>query len=338
MMEVYARSGDLDEVESTFAQIDELDSIKYNILIGAYSKNNRPEKASELLHKLLKEPNDKLDYQSLVLAVIDAWSESDHPDAFAHGESIFRMIDSVAGRKVGVTHSVASFGVILKCLSRLRKHEDCGKRAEALLNEMEMWNLTPNEICYTLAIKACYNAGDMVRAESLMTRFQNSDTPPTVRTFSEIMMHFAHIGTVKAAERCELILKHMKNISRRRPELKPDEISYCCVMNAVSSRNYGLHSHEVYKCTDFSVVHSLQWNKANVPESAERMNNLFNTMTAEGIEPDVVSYNQLLSTLAKSERRENILIADEIMMKLEKNSSKAEIPNSLHYTEVTVSV
>lgn len=312
MMEVYARSGDLDEVLSLFEETDDSDSFKYNILVGAYSKNNRPEKASELLHKVLNEPDEKFDYQWLVVAVIDAWSESDHHDAFAHGESIFRMIDSDTCRNVGVKHSVATFGVMLKCLARLHKNDNSGKRAEALLDEMEERNLTPNAICYTLAVKACYNAGDMIRAEGLMTRFQNSDTPPTIRTFSEILMYFATIGNVKAAERCELILKHMKSISGKRPELKPDQISYNCVMTA--------------------------WIKASVPESADRIINLFDTMQAEGIEPDATSCNQIISALAKSKKRKHVLKADEIMAKLEKTSPIADFPNSLYYTEVTVSV
>lgn len=310
MLDVYARTECLDEVEALFAQLDHLDTVTYSILIGAYTRNHRPEKATEVLLKLLEQRHERLDYASLLVSVLDAWAESSQSDGYARAAAVFRLVDAEPCRSMGVRHGVASYGAMLKCLVRLHKHEDSGERVEELLNEMEQNNLVPNEICYNLAIRACYNAGDMERAEKLMTSFQNSDTPPTTRTFSDILMHFATLGTPKAAERCESILAHMQSMSRQRPEITPDQVSYNCVMTA--------------------------WAKANVPESPQSMARIFENMMAEGIEPDFVSCNQLLSALCKSDRKEDILQADKVLMRLEKTSDNPEIPNSLNYMEVMV--
>jgi pentatricopeptide repeat protein len=310
MLDVYARTGRLDEVEALFSQLDRLDSVTYSILIGAYARNHRPEKATEVLLKLLDQRHERLDYATLLVGVLDAWAESSQSDGYARATAVFRLVDSEPCRSMGVQHGVASYGAMLKCLVRLHKHEDSGECAEELLNAMEQNNLAPNAICYNLAVRACYNAGDMERAEKLMTRFQNSDTPPTARTFSDILMHFAAMGTPKAADRCEAILAHMKSMSRQRPEITPDQVSYNCVMTA--------------------------WAKANVPESPRSMARIFETMMSEGIEPDFVSCNQLLSALCKSDRKEDILQADKVLMRLETTSHNPEIPNSLNYMEVMV--
>ena len=310
MIDVYSRSGQVEEAETLFAQMDHLDSVKYSILIGVYTRNDCPEKATEVLIKLLEHRDSRLNYVSLLVSVINAWAESSHPDGMARAEAIFRLVDEEPCRSMGVRRNVAIYGAMLKCLLRLHKDQDGGERAESLLAEMRKLNLVPNEICYSLGIRACYKTGDIERAERLMTLFQNSDTPPTTRTFSEILMQFATIGTSTAAERCESILAHMKSISHQHPEIKPDEVSYSCAMAA--------------------------WSKANVPESPQRMAKLFDTMTLEGIAPDFISSNQLLTALCKSERREDILHADNVLMKLEKTSHNPEIPNSLNYMEVMV--
>lgn len=310
MLDVYARTGRLDEVEALFAQLDHLDTVKYNILIGAYNRNHRPEKATEVLMDLLEQGHEKLDYASLLVGVLDAWAESPLSDGYARAAAVFRLVDSEPCRSLGVRHGVASYGAMLKCLVRLHRREDSGEIAEGLLNEMKQNNLAPNGICFNLAVRACYNAGDMERAEKLMTRFQNSDTPPTTRTFSDILMHFATMGTPKAAERCESILAHMHSMSLQHPEITPDQVSYNCVMTA--------------------------WAKANVPESPQRMARIFENMMSEGMEPDFVSCNQLLSALCKSDQKEDILQADKILMRLEKTSDNPEIPNSLNYMEVMV--
>ena len=78
------------------------------------------------------------------------------------------------------------------------------------------------------------------------------------------------------------------------------------------------------------------WAKANVPESPQSMARIFESMMSEGIEPDFVSCNQLLSALCKSDRKEDILQADKVLMRLEKTSQNPEIPNSLNYMEVMV--
>ena len=122
-------------------------------------------------------------------------------------------------------------------------------------------------------------------------------------------MYFAEIGTPKAAERCESILMHMKNLSRSRPELQPDEISYSCAMSA--------------------------WARSKSPDSADRMWKLYERIAEERFEPDLITCSQLLSILSKSKRREDLLKADEILTAMEKGQNPG-VPNSLHYTEVMV--
>ena len=142
-----------------------------------------------------------------------------------------------------------------------------------------------------------------------MNRMQNSGSPPTVRTFLEILTYFAVQGTVEAAERCESILEHMNNISRKRPELQPDEICYSCAMSA--------------------------WARTKTPDCPEQMWKIYQRMLADRENPDLNTCSQLLSMLSKSKRREYVMKADNILEKME-NNSQSDIPNSIHYVDVVV--
>lgn len=153
MLDIYGRAGKVGKAEDLFAKLDKKDMVKLTMMIRAYAKSDRPEEATEMLHNLLKNPKAvvKNSKKTETLAhvftgVIDAWAESSHPDAFARGQAIFRLMETDACRLLGVSHCVTSYGAMLKCIARSLKRKDAGERAEALLNEMEERNLSPNEM------------------------------------------------------------------------------------------------------------------------------------------------------------------------------------------------
>lgn len=314
LLDIYARAGKLQEAEELFAEMKYLDCFKWGIMIRAYAKNNQPQKATDILNRLLEE-DDKIRkdkrLEHLFCGVIDAWAESSHPNAWKQGCTIFRRIVSTCETTEGnETASVASYGALLKCLVNSPQQKDEGHLAQTLLDEMEEHGLAPNVICFTLAIRACFNAEDLERAERLMMRMLKSQTPPTIRTFTEILRHYAEIGTMEAAVRCESILDHLKYVAETKPELRPDGFCYSVAMSA--------------------------WANSKVPDASERVFRLYEEMLSTALKPDSVNCNQILSSLAKSKQRGDIKRADDMLRAMESMTDNYEIPNSIHYMTVMV--
>ena len=197
LLDVYARAGKVKKAEALFRQMSERGAFKYSIMIRAYAKSDRPEQATAILYQVLKNPKEvapgengaKKAMEHIFTGVIDAWAESSHPDAFARGETVFRLIESDVCRRLGVEHTQTTYGAMLKCVAKLwLKRKDSGERAEALLNEMEERNLTPN-IMYVLPLhQLCYSFLKLTHLRSSTARSINS-TVALRRQFALAIMH-----------------------------------------------------------------------------------------------------------------------------------------------------
>jgi pentatricopeptide repeat protein len=312
-MDIYARCGKLDKVESLFENTKNPGIVKYGVLIKAYGNGGRVDVAMEVLHRMLQdsrvEPNAKI-FNSL----INQWAESSRPDAVEQAFDVFRLMEkNEKCLELGVRPNVITFSALLKCLAASPR-SDAGERAEEILDDIERcyragaMHMKPNAITYTLAIKACFQAGDLARAEAVMKRMEQSDSPPDIRTYSDILQHYSQIGTPAAAERAEQILAYMNDLAKSDPSLKPNTLSHNIVLAG--------------------------WARSSDPNAANRMWKIYEQMATDQIDLDTVAYTTLISFLAKSRKLEDVQRADLLLQSME-NSNRTDIQaNSRHFTSV----
>ena len=281
MIDIYAHAGKLEQAEEMFETISMPNAVKYAMLVKAYAKSDRADRATEVVHRMLKD--SLIDPEiNIFNSLIDAWAESSQPDAVDQAFKIFRLMeDNEKCVELGVRPDSISFGALLKCLAA-SSSGDTGRRAELVLDDMERRyragnpHSKPSTIAYSLAIKACFRAGDLERADAVMKRMEMSDTPPVLRTYSDILNHYSRMGTPAAAERTEQIHDYMKDLAKSTPSLKPDAFSYTIVMAA--------------------------WARSGDPHAADRMWNIYEQMGTDKVDLTMISYNTLISFLAKSKK------------------------------------
>jgi len=161
------------------------------------------------------------------------------------------------------------------------------RNACEILDEMERRhraghkNVKPNEIAFALAIKTCLRAGDLDRVEELMKRMEKSDTPPSIRTYTDILHYWSTKGTTQAAERCEQILSKMRYLSRTKNKaLKPDVFAFNIALNA--------------------------WVRSEAPDASNRMWKLYEQMEESKIKADMVTFHTMIPFFSKSKNPETL--------------------------------
>ena len=207
---------------------------------------------------------------------------------------------------LGIRPCVVTFSALLKCISESKAAASVGEaslscclQAEAILDDMERryqagdTNAKPNQISFTLAMKTCFRAGNLIKADAIMRRMEASDTPPDIRTYSDILQHYSQMGTAACAERTEQILDYMKELGTTNPSLKPNVYSYTIVLNA--------------------------WAFSGDPDAAHRMWRIYELMKRDGVAMDVVFSTSLITFLAKIKTRKSLERAVFILQEMERS-------------------
>jgi pentatricopeptide repeat protein len=312
-MDIYARCEKLDKAESLFENTKNPGIIKYGVLIKAYGNAGRVDLAMEVLHRMLKdsrvEPNANI-FNSL----INQWAESSRPDAVEQAFDVFHLMEkNEKCLELGVRPNVITFSALLKCLAASPR-SDAGGRVEDVLDDMERryragdTHMKSNPITYNLAMKACFQGGDLARAEAVMKRMEQSGTPPDIRTYSDILQHYSQIGTPAAAERAEQILAYMNDLAKSNPSLQPDAFSYNIVLAA--------------------------WARSGDPNAANRIWKIYEQMTTDQIDLTTATYNTLISFLAKSRKLEDVQRADLLLQTMENINRTGILPDYRHFLPV----
>lgn len=305
LMDIYILSGNIDR----FVISENPDEYECALLMRAYAKSGKVDEAKDLVHKMQNNPLNKPD-TSIFNRLIYAWAESTRPDAVEQAFAILKLMDQDDKcLKLGIRPNIITFHGLLQCLAASKRGDaEAARRANAVLDDMECRYLAgdesvkPNKIAYTLALKICLRAGDLKSADAVMKRMEQSDTPPDVRTYSEILNHYSKIGTPAAAERTEQILAYMKDLAKANPLLKPNLFSFNIALNA--------------------------WIRSGDPNATGRSWSLYEQMLSDGIKLDFASYCVLITFLSKSNKRDDLKKADLILKLMENSASR---PDAWHY-------
>lgn len=313
LMDIFAREGKAVEAESLFFQIERPDAVKYGLLIKAYGKCDKADRAAEVLQKLLQddhvEPNVEV-FNSL----LNAWAESTLPEAPERAFDVMRLMEhGEKCMKLGLRPDVIAYNTLLKCLAETKSSDTCLK-VEAILDLMERRfnagdkRAKPNAISYNTAIKACFRAGEPERADAMLKRMEKSDTPPNIRTYNDSLHQYSQLCTQGAAIKSEQILAEMRDLADFTPSLKPDVFSYSLVLNA--------------------------WARLGTANAAERMWLVYEQMKSENVKPDIVIYTSLITSLAKSIQTDHVDRAASLLRTLEDSKQRDLRPDYRQYLPV----
>jgi pentatricopeptide repeat protein len=284
LMDIYARSGQDDKVESLLQNATRPDTGIYGILIIAYCNSGRADRATEALHRMLHDSRVAPTVE-LFNTLIEALVESSRPDAVEQAFEFMRLMQkNERSLIIGVRPDVRTYNTLLECLA-VPRNIDAGKRAVDVLDDMEGRYhagdilVKPSQISYNLAVKACCQAQDLERADTVLKRMKKPDITLTIQAYNDILHYYSLIGTSAAAERTEQILAYMKDLAKSTPFFKPNETSYNIVLAA--------------------------WTRSGDPDAANRMWTIYEQMLTDQIDLDIVGYNTLKKFLKKTRKPED---------------------------------
>ena len=303
LMVIYARADRMHDAEVLFAQSSSNNDLRYFSLIKAYSARRLPERATALLHRMMKDTNVVSMNSSCFVAVVDAWAdaaEQNKSDALRNAIQIVQFMDTNERcQQLNVRPCAAVFNNLIKCLSNTKKPNtltqsssdspsvatdvdislDPCQTAIEILNEMEERSKTfkaaaPNHISYTLVIKTCFRNNNVEMADEMLRRMEDSNTPPDLRTYADILLHYSTLGTVAAAKQAENVFEYIKYLSVTKPSLKPDIVCYSILLNA--------------------------WVNPRMVDGTEHAWRIYQMMQNDGIEVDNIFASRIVSYLTSN--------------------------------------
>ena len=310
MMDIYACAGSHDRAEAIFDSMPPTTS-SYNVLLKSLGNQGKPARATAILKDMLQSSHVKPDLISFN-TVIDCWAnDSSERDAYSETFKIFRLMEEDPKcKELGIHPDTFTFCSMLKCLSYSTR-EDTGKRVAHLLDEMESRhdagdpNVKPTEIAYKLAHKACVRCGDLDRANILMWKMEQSETPPNVKIYNSFIYQLGRKGDWVAAERAEEILERMKEFSVKDKisSLMPNSETYCLVMDA--------------------------WARSGHDSTGQHLWMLYEQMKREKVQIDMTCYTRLIEALSKANTTKALKRAEYLLQTMGKRRADYRHYNSI---------
>jgi pentatricopeptide repeat protein len=338
-MDLYAREGNVAIAQSMFEHLESPNVLQYCLLIKAYGVHGQPDRAEFFIRQMLLEGSKVNPNLATFNTLLNAWAINPSiPDAPNRALAVIRFMDhDLKCIQVGLQPDVVSFNTVLKCLATTTSASnlaacagaasstaidysspsEVGKFAEDILNEMverfRNGNRTvlPDVISYNSCIQACANVGDASRAEVLLTRMKKFGVSPNLRTYNNIFLLYAQLGTVSAAQKAEQLLLELKKMSKTNPSLTPDVYSYNLIFKAMCN--------------------------SGDPQMYEQILPTYQAMRqVDGIQPDLVMYTFLIAQLSKLGSKEHLEHATALLEDMEQNHANdfRLRPDQRHYMAV----
>ena len=345
-MDVCALEGNITQLESLIEKMQSPNIAYYGLLIKAYGIQHRPERGEEILHTILLHENSQVHpTMETFNTLINAWAVNPTlPNAPNRALAIIRFMDhNIKCIQLGLQPDTVSFNTYLKCLaaasaspvtsapgtvtpldesSTLSQHQpmtdNMGRYVESILMEMEQRfkagnrSVLPDAITYNVAIQCCANVGDTESALALLQRMRNFSISPNIRTYNTILAMYAQLGTSNSAQMAEEQILSLWQLSRSNPSIRPDVFSF----------------NHLYKA----------WSKSGDAQLYDRIWLIFERMRSQefNIQPDMVMYTFLISTLSSSPNVKHLEYATALLDDMEQNHCfDAKLrPDSRHYLPI----
>jgi hypothetical protein len=314
-MDIFCKAGVHEKVEE-ISKLVELDTVQWSFLLKSLGKSNMADRSILILKSMLRAGSLTYPTTTTFNVTINACAESTSPDALNWAFEVMDLLKKhPTSLALGLKPNQITFGSLMKCVAN-SKVKDAGVIANRILDEMEDQfqrgdaNAKPDVIAYTLAVKACMKSGDMQLAETTLKRFESSDEPPNIRTYADILNHWASLRSPIAAESAEKILDHMNHKAEAiNASLKPNDFCYNMVLAA--------------------------WMNSGSEKAAENMWRVYEKMLDSTTRTNMVTYNTLIPFFASSRDRFWIKKADFLLALMESSDDPDILPDYRHFIPVT---
>lgn len=311
MIELYSRAKKFSDMEQ-FLKGPDVDSWVLNRALIELGKRNQPEIATSLFQKTLQDKfTSSLVRIEMFHSLLYAWNKTSRHEAFHNAWQVLCILkEDPTCIQLRLRPDTSLYGAVLKCLTTSTT-QDAGRKAIEILGEMDRASQNgdqgckPDDICYSLAIKACLQS-DHTLVDGLLVRMEQAGCPPDVRTYNGIMSHWSKTKTKEAAERTERIIAKMK----MHTATFPDVISFNIVLAAWARMS-----------NDDS-------------DSIAKMWSTFEQMLSDNIQPDQITMNTLIAYLTRTRVIRFIQKADNLLLTMEKMDGNNLRPDNLHFSNV----
>jgi len=193
-------------------------------------------------------------------ACITAWSRSREKNGAGNCVRLLEAMNDLfeeAGRPDDLQPDSRCYNLVINAVARSRV-PGCADKARGLLNQMETLHdegpypdLVPDSLTFGAIINAYANdrsdhrasqhAAALMQQMESMYQFGISSCKPTTFVYNSCLNAFAKAGGSANAEKAELFLEVMENLSNSVAEdgaIRPDAISYSTVINAYANSNW----------------------------------------------------------------------------------------------------
>jgi len=291
------------------------DTTVYNVLINCHK--NSAARAEKVLYRMGK--RDVVSYSS----VINVYSKMGGVKAAKRAQA---LLDEM--QKDNVKPNAHTFNSAITAWSRSGS-KGAAQKAEGLLKNMEELyykegdtNLQPSAQVYTSVISAWAKSnepGSALRAEILlklmwgMYKRGNKSVKPNVHTFTSVINAWARSREKEAGERAEALLDQMIKLYEK------DQMVNSDVMPNVLSFTAAIHAYA----------------RTGARDGASKADGIMKKMESLKVEPNLQTYNVLISLWGNSQHKGAGKKAESILTKLEdefRNGNKDMRPTVISYT------
>ena len=242
--------------------------VSFTAAVNAWARSTQPH-AAQRAEKILKraielwrsgEYPDARPNSFTFNACITAWSRSREKNA---ADNCVRLLEEMnqfydeAGRPADLQPDSRCYNLAINAVARSRV-PGCADKARGLLNQMETLHdegpfpdLVPDSLTFGAIInsyandrsdqQASQHAAALMQQMESMHQFGVSSCKPTTFVYNSCLNAFAKAGGSANAEKAELFLEVMENLSNSVAEddaIRPDSISYSTVINAYANSNW----------------------------------------------------------------------------------------------------
>lgn len=248
--------------------------------------------------------------------LISAWSGHSNPKlASRQADYWLKEMQQV------VKPDVVSYTTVLKAHKRLGNRQ-AAERALELLDEMrDSDHAQPNAVAITVVIQALCSSRQMDKAEHLLANMEH----PDIVAYTSVMDGWCQIAKSCARkgneegrdEAASAVFAMFQQLHKLSPRIRPNSFTYTVLLKTVAAhgnRDAGLvatgiikrmwQDHTAGTAEAPSTIHYNAalacYNKAAMAQKAIKADLLYKDMLSNGVPPDTITYNTLISTAATS--------------------------------------
>lgn len=293
--------------------------ITYSSVMDAYARSHSPEKAEDILFRLLEEAPSTNGGVSVVTCdtMLNAWAQQGTIDSAERAEMILFRLEE--WQREDIRPTKISYATVMNAWAKVGTPE-AAERAEGLLQKMLRSSdnkkaiPSPDTVIFNAVINA-WATSKHPKAGSKATKILNHmkscaeidglDTYPDIISYNTVLSAWSHCGSDDAAPQVEKIVQGMEAAAKSSEKApKPNTVTYNTIIHA--------------------------WAKSSLPLAVPRAQKVLNYMMKSKrpeILPDVISFTSVLDAWAKSKEPHKAAVTRALLDKLLETYDETKRPN-----------